>query len=54
MLKVFIATQELELVEYFKQAATLHYDLMKKGSSQTCFSIWQRKCSSYAIKLGIQ
>jgi hypothetical protein len=52
--KVFLDTEELELVEYFKQAATLNYGLMKQGSSQTCFSIWQRKWSSYARELRIQ
>jgi hypothetical protein len=32
--KVFSATYELELVKHFKQAATLHYGLMKKEAFQ--------------------
>jgi hypothetical protein len=35
--RVFIATQELELIEYFKQAATLHYGLMKKEALKLVF-----------------
>jgi hypothetical protein len=35
--KVFSATQELELVEYFKQAATLHYGLMKNEALKLAF-----------------
>jgi hypothetical protein len=33
----FTFTQELELVEYFKQAATLHYGLMKKEDLKLAF-----------------
>jgi hypothetical protein len=35
--KVFIAAQELELVEYFKQVATLHYGLIKKEALKLAF-----------------
>jgi hypothetical protein len=42
--KVFSATQELELVENFKQPATLHYGLTKEEALKLAFQYGKENC----------